>query len=513
VPDAASNQAVSEHLLTLRGVSKRFGGVVALDNVDFDLRSGEVHGLIGENGAGKSTMMKLLAGVYSDYEGEMRLGDESVRFSSPADAQRRGIGMVYQELSAFSHLTVAENIFGRNVPTKRGFVDWKGMNRAAQEHMDELGLGIDVDQTMGTLPVGNQQLVEIARVIWSGARSIILDEPTSALSPPETRRLFEFMASLKRQGKTLIFISHFLDDVLEVTDRISVLKNSRRVATLATRETTKHQMVELMIGSESAGLKATYETGAADAPGFAPRDGEPSTGADVLKVEGATKDFAFTDVSLAIRKGEILGLFAFMGAGQTQLAKCLFGAEPLDGGRVLLDDKPLRLRNTTLARAAGIAFVPEDRRHALMMQKEVWKNITIAHLARLVPFWVNEKTEIAIAEQQIKNVGIRPTDPELPVGALSGGNQQKVVLAKWLTQKPRVLILNEPTRGMDVGAKDEVISIIKKLRRDGVAILLITTEPETILGIADRALVMRKGRMTAELSGPSLTKESLMKNA
>jgi len=202
-----------------------------------------------------------------------------------------------------------------------------------------------------------------------------------------------------------------------------------------------------------------------------------------------------------------------MGAGQTQLAKCLFGAEPLDGGRLLLDDKPLRLRSTTRARAAGIAFVPEDRRHALMMQKEVFKNITIAHLARLVPFWVNENTERSIAAEQIKNVGIRPADPELPAGALSGGNQQKVVLAKWLTQKPRVLILNEPTRGMDVGAKEEVITIIKKLRHEGVAILLITTEPETILGIADRALVMRKGRVTAELSGETLTKESLMKNA
>jgi ribose transport system ATP-binding protein len=506
------SEFVSESLLTLRGVSKRFGGVVALDGVDFDLYPGEVHGLIGENGAGKSTMMKLLAGVYGDYEGEMRLGGESVRFSSPADAQRRGIGMVYQELATFSHLTVAENIFGRNVPTKRGLVDWKGMNRIAQEHMNELGLGIDVGLTMGTLPVGNQQLVEIARVIWSGARSIILDEPTSALSPPETRRLFEFMARLKGQGKTLIFISHFLDDVLSVTDRISVLKNSRRVATLLTRETNKHQMVELMIGAESTGRKVTYETGAADARGSAP-GAEPSAGAHVLKAEGVSKRGAFTDVSLAIRKGEILGLFAFMGAGQNQLAKCLFGAEPLDGGRVFLDDEPVRLRNTTRARAAGIAFVPEDRRDALMMQKEVFKNITIAHLARLVPFWVNEKTEIAIAEEQIKSVGARPTDPLLPVGALSGGNQQKIVLAKWLTQKPRVLILNEPTRGMDVGAKEEVTTIIKRLREEGVAILLITTEPETILGVADRALVMRKGRVTAELWGSSLTKESLMKNA
>ncbi len=497
----------SEPHLALRGISKRFGGVLALDNVDFELRAGEVHGLIGENGAGKSTMMKLLAGVYSDYEGEMRLGGESVRFSSPADAQRRGIGMVYQELSTFSHLTVAENIFGRNVPTKRGIVDWKAMNQTAQEHIDELGLGIDVTLAMGTLPVGNQQLIEIARVIWSGAESIILDEPTSALSPPETRRLFEFIARLKSQGKTLVFISHFLDDVLEVTDRITVLKNSRRVTTLESKSSNKHQLVELMIGTDSAGLKATYE--ASGTTSHAAK--EP--GVDVLKAERVTKHGAFADISFSLRKGEILGLFAFMGAGQTQLAKCLFGADPLDEGTLAVDQKPLRLRDTTTARGAGIAFVPEDRRHALMMQKEIYKNITIAHLSELVPFWIDEKRELEIAKEQIKNVGVRPPDAELPVGALSGGNQQKVVLAKWLTQKPRVLILNEPTRGMDVGAKDEVIAIVKRLRDDGVGILLITTEPETILGIADRALVMRKGRITAELGGAALTKEALMKNA
>jgi ribose transport system ATP-binding protein len=393
------------------------------------------------------------------------------------------------------------------VPTRRGLVDWKKMNETAQEHMNELGLGIDVTITMGTLPVGNQQLVEIARVIWSGAKSIILDEPTSALSPPETRRLFEFMATLKSQGKTLIFISHFLDDVLAVTDRITVLKNSRRVATLATKETTKHQMVELMIGTESAGLKATYESSGAAHTAAA------KAGEDVLEARGITKHGAFSGVSMSVKKGEILGLFAFMGAGQTQLAKCLFGAERLDEGSILVEKKPLALTNTTKARAAGIAFVPEDRRNALMMQKEIFKNITIAHLSHLVPMWINENAERELAREQIKNVGVRPPDPDLPVGALSGGNQQKVVLAKWLTKKPRVLILNEPTRGMDVGAKDEVLAIIRRLREEGVAILLITTEPETILGVADRALVMRKGKITAELSGQGLTKEALMKNA
>jgi ribose transport system ATP-binding protein len=496
-------------MLTLRGISKRFGGVLALDNVNFELHAGEVHGLIGENGAGKSTMMKLLAGVYSDYEGEMRLGGEPVRFSSPADAQKRGIGMVYQELSTFAHLTVAENIFGRNLPMKAGFVDWKTLWRDAQKHITELGLDIDVTVPMGTLPVGNQQLVEIARVIFSGAKCIILDEPTSALSPPETRRLFEFIKALKGQGKTLIFISHFLDDVLEVTDRISVLKNSRNVATLLTQETTKQQMVELMIGGDSASLKKLYEESAQAAHGSAAASAQD----DVLSVQGITKLGAFSDVTFGMKKGEILGLFAFMGAGQTQLARCLFGAEPLDAGTISLDKQPLKLSNTTRARAAGIAFVPEDRRTALMMQKEIFKNITVAHLKKLIPFWVNEKTEIEIAKDQIKNTGVRPPNPMLPVGALSGGNQQKVVLAKWLTQKPRVLVLCEPTRGMDVGAKEEVITIVKRLREEGVAILLITTEPEGVLTVCDRSLVMRKGKITAELKGADLTKEKLMSHA
>ncbi len=246
-------------ILELRGVSKRYGGAVALADVDFDLRAGEVHGLVGENGAGKSTMMKLLAGVYSDYAGEMLLNGQGVRFASPADAQARGIGMVYQELSTFQHLTVAENLFSRKPPSHGGLINWSRMNQEAQAHLRELGLNLDVTHRMGQLSVGTQQIVEIARVIFSGAKIIILDEPTSALSIPETRRLFNFIATLKAQGKTVIFISHFLEDVLEVTDRITVLKNARKVATLDKQGVTKHNLVELMIGSDAKILQQMYE--------------------------------------------------------------------------------------------------------------------------------------------------------------------------------------------------------------------------------------------------------------
>ncbi len=495
-------------ILELRNVSKRYGGAVALADVDFAVRAGEVHGLVGENGAGKSTMMKLLAGVFNDYAGEMQLHNQLIRFASPADAQAKGIGMVYQELSTFQHLTIAENLFSRQPPTRGGLVQWKRMNQAAQSHLRELGLNIDVTNLMGRLSVGTQQLVEIARVIFSGAQIIILDEPTSALSGPETRRLFDFIATLKAQGKTIIFISHFLEDVLEVTDRITVLKNAHKVATLDTSGVTKHQLVELMIGSDAKILQQMYEQD----------QGQPArparlTGETALTVDRLNRPGAFHQVSFALHRGEILGLFGFMGAGQIQLARCLFGAERPTSGVIMLNGQKLNLKNTTIARSAGIAYVPENRRNSLMLEQEIYKNITLAHLGRLLRGLLNQRAEVAIARTQIDQVGVRPPRPFLRVGALSGGNQQKVVLAKWLTQQPKVLILNEPTRGMDVGAKDEVLTIVQKLRDQGVAILLITTEPETIVRIADRSLVMSKGQLTAELSGVELTKENLMKHA
>jgi ribose transport system ATP-binding protein len=497
--------------LSLRGVRKRFGGVLALDGVDLDLRAGEVHGLVGENGAGKSTLMKLLAGVHGDYQGEIRVAGEVRRFSSPGDAQAHGIAMVYQELSTFAHLTVAENILGRNMPVRRGLVSWRAANRIAGQHLGELGLDIDVTSTMGTLPVGRQQLVEIARVLFSGARSIILDEPTSALSHPETRRLFEFVRALKAQGKALVFISHFLEDVLEISDRITVLKNGRHVCTVGADQVDKRRLVELMIGGESPSSSPSDQV-AAGAVG-AGRSPEVAPPEEVLRVDGLCKRGAFTDISFSLHKGEILGCFAFMGAGQSQLGRCLFGAERADAGAVRQGGRPLRLTSTTRARAAGIAFVPEDRRSALMLSQEIFKNITIAHLYHLMPWWLREAPELAIADTWMKNVGVRPPNPRLPVGALSGGNQQKVVLAKWLARTPRVLILNEPTRGMDVGAKQEVLGVIGRLRNAGVATLLISTEPETVLSLADRALVMSKGRIAAELAGRDLTKENLMRYA
>ncbi|MGA9041406.1 MAG: sugar ABC transporter ATP-binding protein [Terriglobales bacterium] len=489
--------------LELRGVTKRYGRVAVLRDIDFYLREGEVHGLIGENGAGKSTTVKVLAGVEEDYDGEMRVRGKVVRFRSPADAQDLGIGMVYQELSIFPHLTVAENLFGRNLPCRMGLVDWKRIAREAQRHLNELGLEIDVTSKMGDLPVGSQQVVEIARVVFSGANVIILDEPTSALSAPEIERLFEFVRTLKAQGKSIIFISHFLEDVLAVSDRITVLRDGTKVDTLSASATSKQHLVELMIGERAKALR----------PGNENKNDGAAHKEVAIRIDDVTLRGEFAHVSLALRRGEVLGLFGFMGAGQIPLGRCLFGASCADSGTFTLSGKRLRLRNTTAAVARGLAYVPEDRHDSLMFQQPMYKNITLAHLKKIVGWRLNRKKEVAAAHRSIENLTIRPPDPMMPVGALSGGNQQKVVLAKWLVAPPTVLILNEPTRGIDIAAKDEVINVIGRLRDQGVSILLISSEPELIEQMAGRALVMRKGKVTAELQGADVTKQNLMQHA
>ncbi len=493
-------------ILELRGLSKRFGGVNALIDVDFDLREGEVHGLVGENGAGKSTLMKILSGVYSDYDGQVLLNGNQVRFHSPADARAQGIGMIHQELSIFPHLSVAENIFSGTQPiTKAGTIDWKSMRQQADEHLRELGLAIDVKSLMGDLSVGAQQMVEIARILFSGAKIIIMDEPTSALSLPETKRLFSFIEQLKAQNKTVIFISHFLEDVLQISDRVTVFKNSRRVAVRDIKDLTKREIIELMLGSDSQILLQAYEEGSTSNRHSAVQPGEVSLDVNNLSYSGV-----FQDVSFKIRAGEILGLYSFVGAGQLKLAQCLFGVDRPNKGTIQLKGKSVKLRNTRHAKKLGIAYVPENRRDSLALEQEIFKNVTLAQLDKLLPIFLRRRPELEITVEKIKATRVRPPLPHLKAGALSGGNQQKVVLAKWLVETPQLLILAEPTRGMDVGAKEEVLELVHDLRLRGVAILLISTELETILANCDRVIVMHKGHLAAELEGEQLSKDNLL---
>jgi ribose transport system ATP-binding protein len=508
VIEAAAPVAV-QPILRLSGVTKRFGGATALDGVDFELLPGEVHGLIGENGAGKSTLMKILSGVHAPDEGEIALDGQPVRFGSPAEAKARGVGMIYQELSCMPQLTVAENVFlGRQPTTRAGVVDWKKMRREAAAHMTALGFGIDPTASLGSLSLGGQQLVEIARVIFSGARIVVLDEPTSALSQPEAQKLFAAMAGLKARGVSMVFISHFLEDVLAVADRVTTLKNSRKVATLPVAGLTKHRMIELMIGRDADALAESYEAGR-DLPVPIAAEVEVSTPA-TLEIQGLSSPGAYEGIDLQVRAGEIVGIFGNLGAGMTEIARTIFGQITPTTGTIRLNGREIAPRTTRAAKRLGIAYLSENRRKTIFPRHEIYKNVTLAHLDTLLGPLVNKPREVAIAAEQVRRTGVRPAKPLLAAGNLSGGNQQKVVLAKWLTEKPTLLILNEPTRGMDVGAKREVLDLVKALKDEGVAILLLSTEPETVLAECDRILVMSRGRITRAFANERVSKDVLM---
>nr|WP_172296124.1 sugar ABC transporter ATP-binding protein [Pseudoruegeria sp. HB172150] len=485
----------------MRAVTKRFGGIAALNSVDFSILEGEIHGLVGENGAGKSTMMKIIAGVHADFEGEMFVAGQPAQFHSARDALKAGIGMVHQELSIVPDLSVAENVFLGHQPVRAGgIIDWGYMNRTAREQIASLGLEIDPTKRMGSLPVGLQQLVELSRVLFSGARIIILDEPTSALSPPEVARLFDALRQLRAQGRSIIFISHFLDDVLEISDRVTVFRNGHKVATTPAAELTKDEVIAQMIGRGSAEMTMGEETE------LCGDDSHPV----VVEVRGIGDGMALKDVSLSLRRGEITGVYGFMGCGQIELSRALFGKGNLRSGQVFLEGSPVRFRTTATARRAGIAYVPENRRMMLFRTEPVFKNVSIAILDRIARLVLRPKEEQRITGNHIEDLQIRPPRTDIALGNLSGGNQQKVALAKWLTHLPKALILVEPTRGMDVGAKEDVIRIVKSLRDKGVAILVLSTEPETILTLADRVTVMKKGLVAREFTTGHLEKADLL---
>ncbi|MGE5140894.1 MAG: sugar ABC transporter ATP-binding protein [Rudaea sp.] len=490
-------------LLELKHVGKRFGATVALADVDFDLNPGEVHGLVGENGAGKSTLMKILSGVHGDYDGEIVLKGKPTHFRSTKDALTKGIGMIYQELSVVRSLTVAENIFMTDSPrTAVGTVDWKQMYTRANEHMRTLGLNMNVRSELGNFTVATQQMVEIARVLFSGADIIIMDEPTSALSHAEAERLFGFIRNLKAQGKGIVFISHFLEDVLRISDRITVLRNGRKVMTVKAREVNLDQLTEAVLGqgeqkAHRVGMLRTYEA-------------KPITGSQVLQVKNLGRGKTLQGVNFSISAGEILGIYGAMGAGKDVLAQCLFGGARPDEGEIWLDGKKIDMKTTSAAKRLGIAYVPANRRETLFPAVEVYKNISIAHLGDICRNWVTRGPELKAAKEQVTALGVRPANPSLLVSNLSGGNQQKVVLAKWLTKLPRVLVLNDPTRGMDVGAKREVMDIVEKLREKGIATLLLSSEPELLMAYADRVVVLARGRQVDILPNAQVTKESLL---
>ncbi len=487
---------------------KSFGGVVALDDIDFTLGRGEIHGLVGENGAGKSTLMKIIAGVHAADDGEMRLDGKPVRFRSARDARDAGIGMVHQELSIVPELSVAENVMLGTQPLGRlGLLDWRRMRREAAAQLRRLGIDVDPAAPIATLPLGLQQLVELARVLSSGARLIILDEPTSALSPPEVERLFGMLRRVRDGGTSLVFISHFLDDILAVSDAVTIFRNGRRIETAAVAPATdppldKSWIITRMIGAGHEQLEESYTGEIA----LASKPAAPV----VMTARGLARAGLFEDLTFDVRAGEVLGIYGFLGSGQLDLARALFGKLRLDRGQVAVGGAVVRLSNTTRAKRAGIAFVPESRRSMLFALEPVYKNVSIAILERISALWLRPDRERGIADRHAKTLQIRPPQVDRPLGTLSGGNQQKVALAKWLTYPPRVLVLSEPTRGMDVGAKDDVLHIVRSLRDRGIGIVVVSAEPETVLSLADRILVMKRGVISREFAGETVSKDRLL---
>jgi len=492
-------------LLQCRRIGKRFGGVQALAQVDLTLWAGEVHGVVGGNGAGKSTLMKILAGALPDHEGQVLLDGQAVELSSPREALARGIAMVYQELSGVAQLSVAENVCLGRQPGKRwGLVDWPRMRRLARQQLKQLEIDVDVTARLGDFPLGIRQMVEIARGIHSGARVLILDEPTSALSAAETGRLFSLIRRLCADGVAVVFISHFIEDVLEISDRVTILRDGRRIQTNPAADLDKHYVIRTMLQHDLAGAEAGYETAATLGP--------KPTGPPTLVARGLSAGGAISNASLEVFPGECLGLYGLVGAGHQQLAHALAGAIGLTAGQVLLEGRPLRPGSCHDAVARGVALVTADRAQGLFMRGQLYKSVTLAHLRRAVGQWLTAGREIDAATPVLQRVACHYADPRMAAGELSGGNQQKANLARWMLGPLKVLILDEPTRGMDVGAKDEVMRLVAELKAGGLAVVLASVEPEMHLAHADRIITVSRGRISGELADIEVDKRMLMQS-
>jgi rhamnose transport system ATP-binding protein len=497
VGEGAAPADAREPLVEIVGVSKRFDATQALDDVSLALHAGEIHALLGENGAGKSTLIKVMTGIYPPDRGSIVMNGEELTLRTGAEAQRYGIAAIYQEPAIFPDLNVAENIFlgHRN---RGALMRWRRMHREAEELLGQLDVNLDVRALASTLSVAGQQAVEIAKAISLDVRVLIMDEPTAALSAHEVDRLFRQVRDLSARGVAVLFISHRLDEVFELADRITVLRDGRLISSRSRREATPEQVIRDMVGRDVADF-------------FARSDHAPDE--TVLRVEDLGRDGAFSGVSFEVRRGEVLGLAGLVGAGRTDVALALFGIAPADSGRLELEGREVQIRSPHQAMRQGIAYLSEDRRQrGLSMPQSVTANITLATLRRYVSRLrlLDSSAERSVADGFRRMLSIRTPSLETPVDQLSGGNQQKTMLAKWLTTEPTVLILDEPTRGIDVGAKAEVHHIVDELARSGLAIVLISSELPEVLGMSDRVLVMREGQVVGVFGRDEATEERIV---
>jgi len=489
--------------LQMRGIFKNFNGTQALRGVDFSAVAGEVHAISGENGAGKSTLVKILSGALPRDAGEILLDGEPAELGTPVRARRLGICAVYQEFSLVPHLTVAENILMGQMPSARvrGWVNWTKAYRRAEEILQSIGfVGIDIRKLVRELSVSHQQMVEIAKAVASQRRILILDEPSAVLSQKELDRLFALVRQLKQEGTLVLYISHRLDEVFEIADRITVLKDGLLVGTVKPEESDENQLIKMMVGRTLGEI-------------FPSRN--PPGEEVVLEVRDLAKEGAFSDISFSVRRGEVLGMFGLVGSGRTQVARCIFGAEPFTTGEVRLDGNTVRPRSPREAVKEGIALLTEDRkRDGLVLSCTTRDNASMAIFDDLSKLGViNRRAQKTRVQQKVHELDIRPPQLDRLSRQLSGGNQQKLVLAKWLMTQARVLILDEPTRGVDVATKVEIYQIINNLAINGMGILLISSELLEILGMSNRALVMREGRLVGEFTQAQASEEKLLASA
>jgi inositol transport system ATP-binding protein len=505
---AGGTQQMTEPLLRMEHISKSFPGVVALGNVDFEVLPGEVHGLLGENGAGKSTLLKILSGAYQPDAGTMTLGGEDIVLPTPLDAQRRGIVTIYQEFNLIPTMTVAENLFLGREPGAGPFISWKRMREETAEVLARLGLDLDPMMPVSDLSVGEQQMVEIARALSMESRIIIMDEPTAALTETEVERLFRIVRDLKARGISIIYVTHRLQEVMAICDRVTVLRDGARVGGGKVGELGIDDFIRMMVGRSSTQL-------------FARLGGHGTPGPVVMKIDGLWRDrdpanphaTLLKDISLEVRSGEILGLAGLMGAGRTEVARCIFGADRLTRGAIEIDGQPVTIRTPVDAIRHGIGLVPEDRKQqALFLDLAVRHNLAISSLKSLTwgRWFVNESAETDLVERYRRALDIRMASADTQIADLSGGNQQKVVLARWLALRPKVLIVDEPTRGIDVAAKAEVHQQLDAMARQGIAVIAISSELPEVLAISDRIVTMREGRITGGMPRDKATEEALM---
>jgi rhamnose transport system ATP-binding protein len=491
--------------IEVRQVSKSYGGVHALSGVSLDVAPGEVHALCGENGAGKSTLIKILAGSVKPDDGQVLVNGSAMKLGDVASSERAGIAVIHQESVAFPHLSTFDNIFVGREPKKLGglLLDRAEMRRQTRTLLQRLGEAdaFDPARSVGELSVAQRQMVGMARALSQDCRLLIMDEPTASLSERETRTLFALIRQFRQSGVSVLYVSHRLDEIFQLSDRVTVFRDGKHVATNPIAEMCREKLIQQMVGRE---LSSTDAHLASNRP--------PASGQALLQVKNLSRAGVFHDVSFDVRAGEIVGMAGLVGAGRSEVARCIFGADAFDSGQILIDGSPLRGKSVREAMNRGIAMVPEDRQHqGLVLQLPVGTNLSLAILKNLTRFgFISSKGERETVARLMKDLLVKADGPAVPAQTLSGGNQQKLVLGKWLATRPRLLILDEPTRGVDVGAKAEVHRLIRKLADDGIAVLVISSDLPEVLAISDRILVMREGSIAGELSRAAANQEKVL---